>query len=67
MLCQVLYMAAMTGITYNIDLKGFYQRLTGEGKPGKVALVAVMRKLMTMLNSVMTRQTPWIENRQESA
>lgn len=60
-------MAAMTGITYNSDLKVFYQRLVGEGKPGKVALVAVMRKLMTILNSVMARQTPWVENRQEMA
>lgn len=64
---QILYMAAMTSITYNPSLKQFYRRLVDEGKPGKVALVAVMRKLLSMANSVMCRQTPWQENYQENA
>ena len=63
---QMLYMAAMTSITWNPDLKAFYKRLCDMGKPGKVALVAVMRKLLSMANSVMLRQTPWQENYQKS-
>ena len=54
---QRLYMAAMTSILYNPDLKIFYQRLITQGKPGKVALVAVMRKLLLIANSIMNRQT----------
>jgi transposase len=56
---QMLYMAAMTSITWNADLKTFYERLRTNGKPGKIALVAVMRKLLSMANSVMLRKSPW--------
>jgi len=59
---QILYMAAMTSITYNPALKRFYQGLVASGKPRKVALVAVMRKPLSIANSVMCRQTPWQEN-----
>lgn len=58
---RMLYMAAMASITYNPDLKIFYQRLISMGKTGKMALVAVMRKLLSMANSVMCRKTPWQE------
>ncbi len=56
---QVLYMASITAITFNQDLKVFYRRLKEQGKATKVALVAVMRKLVSMANSVIKRQTPW--------
>jgi len=56
---QVLYMAGITAITFNQDLKVFYERLKSQGKATKVAIVAVIRKLLTMANSVMKRQTPW--------
>lgn len=56
---QMLYMAAMTSIKWNPDLKVFYKRLRDAGKPGKKALVAVMRKLLSIINSVVIRQTPW--------
>ena len=59
---QMLYMAAMTSIKWNVDLKAFYERLRANGKPGKVALVAVMRKLLSMANSVMLRKSAWEEN-----
>ena len=59
---QLIYMGAMASIRYNPPLKMFYDRLRSQGKPGKVALVAVMRKLLSMVNSVMLRQTPWQEN-----
>lgn len=42
-------------------LKAFYARLRAAGKPGKVALIAVLRKLASMVNSVMRRKTPWRE------
>lgn len=64
---KVLYMAALSCIRYNKDLKAFYERLKAKGKPSKVALVAVMRKLMTLLNSIMRRKTPWQENLQAIA
>jgi len=47
---DVLYMAAVTASTHNPILAAFYQRLTKKGKPGKVALVAVMRKMLSVLN-----------------
>lgn len=47
---DVLYMAAVTAATHNTILKAFYERLTKKGKLGKVALVAVMRKMLSVLN-----------------
>ncbi|XHR28224.1 MAG: IS110 family transposase [Chthoniobacteraceae bacterium] len=44
------YMAALTAIRNNRILRDFYQRLRAAGKPGKVAIVAVMRKLVCLLN-----------------
>lgn len=54
-----LYMAAVTAIRYNPTLAPFYRRLRDAGKPAKVALVATMRKLLTMLNTMMKHQTQW--------
>ena len=47
---HVLYMAALSAARWNPILKSFYQRLITEGKPVKVALTAVMRKLILLLN-----------------
>jgi transposase len=52
---QSLYMAALSGSRYNPILKEFYQRLLEKGKPKKLALTAVMRKLLCHLNSLMKR------------
>ena len=54
-----LYMGALVGIRYNPVLKRFYQRLRAKGKPAKVALVACMRKLLTILNAMVRTNTPW--------
>jgi transposase len=54
-----LYMAALVAARHNPVLRVFYQRLRQAGKPGKVALVAVMRKLLTILNAMMKHQTHW--------
>jgi len=50
---SALYMAALTGARCNPVLSEYYKRLTGSGKPPKVALVACMRKLLTHLNAVL--------------
>ena len=50
---SVLYMAAVTAARYEGVLGAFYRRLLAEGKPAKVALTAVMRKLLTHLNAMM--------------
>ncbi len=55
----VLYMSALTAIRWNPVLRAFYQRLCAAGKAKKVALVACMRKLLTILNALLRDQTPW--------
>ena len=47
---RVLYMAALAAIRHHAILKAFYTRLRDHGKPAKVALTAVMRKLTVLLN-----------------
>ena len=54
-----LYMAALVAARHNPVLRAFYQRLRQAGKPSKVALVAVMRKLLTILNAMMKHQSHW--------
>jgi transposase len=49
---NVLYMAATCAIRHNAILSVFYQRLIARNKPKKVALVAVMRKLLVLLNRI---------------
>jgi transposase len=56
----VLYMAVLGAATHhNPVLKGFYVRLTKAGKAAKVALVACMRKLLHILNTMVARQQAW--------
>jgi transposase len=50
---RVLYMAALVATRFNPILKAFYQRLVAAGKPKKVALTAVMRKLVVLLNHLL--------------
>jgi transposase len=54
-----LYMAALVATRHNPVLAAFYQRLRAAGKPAKVALVAVMRRLLTIVNAMIQHQTPW--------
>jgi transposase len=56
-----LYMAALVGARRNPPLARFYQRLRQQGKPAKVALVAVMRKLLTIVNAIVKHQLPWAD------
>ena len=54
---RVLYLAALAAIRCNDDLRRFYQGLRNRGKTGKVAVVAVMRKLLLLLNAIAHRRT----------
>ena len=56
----VLYMAAMNATRYNPVIKAFYERLRGTGKKPKVALVACMHKLLTVLNAIARSKRPWM-------
>ena len=57
-----LYMATLVATRYNAPIKAFYQRLVDAGKPKKVALVAAMRKLLTILNAMVRDGKPWDES-----
>jgi transposase len=57
-----LYMPAVCAMTYNPTMKAFYQQLVTNGKPSKVALTAVMRKLVHICYGVIKHQTPYLEN-----
>jgi transposase len=54
-----LYMAALSASRFNPPIRRFYQRLRQGGKPFKVAIVACMHKLLTMLNAMIRNQTTW--------
>jgi transposase len=56
----VLYMATLAAVRCNPALRAFYQRLLAAGKRKKVALVACMRKLLTILNAMVKTQTSWM-------
>ena len=56
---SVLYMAAVAAIRSNADLKLFYARLRKIGKPAKVALTAVMRKLVVLANTLVKENRLW--------
>jgi transposase len=56
---HVLYMAALVAARHNPVLKPFYERLLAKGKPKKVALVAVARKLLIIANAIVRDQRPW--------
>lgn len=56
---SVLYMATMSAVRFNPVIREFYQRLLGRGKLKKVALVACMRKLLTILNRMLKDNTMW--------
>ena len=54
-----LYMSALVAVRHNPVIKVFYHRLRAAGKAPKVALIACMRKLLTILNAMLKHQTPW--------
>jgi len=56
---SALYMAAVTAARCNPVLRETYQRLRQAGKPTKVALIAVLRRLLVILNAIIRDRTPW--------
>ena len=56
---SALYMAALVATRFNPAIKTLCQRLVSCGKPEKVALIACMRKLLTMLNAIVRTGRPW--------
>ncbi len=60
-----LYMACLVAIQHNPALKSFYRRLRDAGKPARLALVAAMRKLLTILNAMLRDANPGRARRPE--
>lgn len=56
---RVLYMATLVATRFNATIQAFYQRLLAKGKPKKVALVACMRKFLTILNTLVATDQLW--------
>lgn len=54
---QTLYMAVLSAKKWCEPIRVFYERLIEQGKPNKVALIACMRKLVTILNSMMRSES----------
>jgi transposase len=55
----VLYMATLASTRFNPVIGSFYQRLLSKGKAKKVALVACMRRLLTIMNAILKNQRAW--------
>jgi transposase len=56
---SAVYLAALSAIRCNPVLKAFYQHLLAAGKPKMVALIAVARKILTILNAMLRDKKPW--------
>ena len=59
---EVLYMAAMSASNWNPVFKAFHKRLKDAGKLPKVAIVAVMRKIITTLNAMVRDDVVWADH-----
>lgn len=59
---DALYMPALVACRFNADMKRFYNRLKDQGKPPKVAITAVMRKLIILANTLVKDNRIWTEN-----
>ena len=60
-------MATLVAIRHNTLIKNFYKRLREKGKLGKVALVACMRKLVTIHNQMVMHDNLWQDNKKIKA
>ena len=56
----MLYQAAMAARCFNPQLKAFADRLKDNGKPHKLIIIAVARKLLILANAILKRKIPWI-------
>ena len=58
-----LYMPALVAMRHNPDMKAKYTALIAAGKPAKVALIALMRKLIILVNTLIREDREWEKNR----
>lgn len=63
---RVLYMATLSAARHNSAIRTFYDRLLAAGKLPKVALIACMRKLLTILNAMVRTNQPWDKSLHEA-
>ncbi len=56
---KALYLCALSASKYNNKLKFFYNKLIEQGKKPKVALIAVARKLIVIINFLVAKKTKW--------
>jgi len=59
---QALYMPALVAMRFNPDLQAKYRQLVDAGKPAKVAITAIMRKLVVLANALLRHGRKWSEN-----
>ena len=59
---EALYMPALVATRYNPDMKTMYQRLIANGKPPKLAITAIMRKLIILANTLIKEDRMWVKN-----
>src|SRR5207244_3548211 len=59
---QALYMPALVAIRFNPDLKAKYQQLKAAGKSSKVAITAIMRKIILLANALLRDRRNWSQN-----
>lgn len=64
---RVLYMATLVATRFNPKIKAFYQRLVAQGKPKKLALVAAMRKLLVILNTLVKNDVLWSDDPKQAS
>ena len=60
---KVLYMAALVATRRNPVIKASYQRLVARGRPKKVAIIACLRQLLTILNAIVREARPWVDQK----
>jgi transposase len=58
---QPLYMPALVATRFNAEMKAKYQALVAAGKPAKIAITAVMRKLIIFANALVRANRPWTQ------
>jgi transposase len=63
----MLYMAAFSAIKHNPAIRQFYTRLIERGKPFKVAMVACMRKLLSIMNTLVKKKEKWTDKMLQNA
>jgi len=56
---RVLYLAAISAARFDADMKAFFNRLTASGKPAKLAIIAVARKLVVLANILISENRKW--------